>query len=67
MEVLTIKQQRLLTEAKGSDKTVVIRGVDEVANPASRPAGRLTWKFRCTNTRDVAWAAVLPIFGMRPG
>jgi len=58
MEVLTPKQQRLLTEAKGSDKTVVIRGVDEVANPASRPAkDRLTWKFRCMNTRDVAWAA----------
>jgi hypothetical protein len=57
-EVLTPKQQQRLLAAKGSDKTVVIRGVDEVGNPASRPAkDRLTWRFRCTNTRDVAWAA----------
>jgi hypothetical protein len=57
-EVLTPKQQQLLLKARSSDKTVVIRGVDEVADPASRPAkGRLTWRFRCSNTRDVAWAA----------
>ena len=57
-EVLTAKEQQRLLAARGSDKTVVIRGVDEVGNPASRPAkDRLTWRFRCINTRDVAWAA----------
>jgi len=58
MEVLTPAQQKRYLQAKGSEKTVAIRTADEVTNPSSRPAkGRLTWKFRCTNTRDVAWAA----------
>jgi hypothetical protein len=58
MEVLTPKQQKLFLQAKNSDKAVTIRSLAEVTDPASRPAkGRLTWKFRCTNTRDVAWTA----------
>ncbi|HEY4287622.1 MAG TPA: M1 family metallopeptidase [Puia sp.] len=57
-EVLTPAQLRRLQEAKGSDKTVVIRGENEVTDAASRPAkDRLTWKFKCINTRDVAWSA----------
>jgi hypothetical protein len=57
-EVLTPTQIRRMAQARNSDKTVAIRGVIEVTDPASRPArGRLTWRFRCTNTRDVAWAA----------
>jgi len=57
-EVLTPAQLRRLQEAKGSDKTVVIRGENEVTDAASRPAkDRLTWKFKCINTRDVAWGA----------
>ena len=58
LEVLTPAQQKRYLQAKNSDKTVSIRSAEEVTNPSSRPAkGRLTWKFRCTNTRDVAWAA----------
>jgi hypothetical protein len=58
MEVLTPKEQKRLQEAKGSEKTVAIRSAEEVADPSSRPAkGRLTWKFKCLNTRDVAWGA----------
>jgi hypothetical protein len=58
MEVLTPAQQKRYLQAKKSEKTVAIRTADEVTNPSSRPAkGRLTWKFRCLNTRDVAWAA----------
>src|SRR5690606_13085925 len=32
---------------------------DEIADPKTRPVnkGTLTWKFRCLQTRDVAWAA----------
>ena len=59
-EVLTSAQQRRLTQAAGSDKTVIVRGPDEVTQAASRPAGkggRLTWHFRCQQARDVAWAA----------
>ncbi|HXB91316.1 MAG TPA: M1 family metallopeptidase, partial [Puia sp.] len=57
-EVLTPTQLKRLQAAKASDKTVAIRSESEVTDAASRPAkGRLTWKFKCTNTRDVAWAA----------
>jgi Peptidase family M1 domain len=57
-EVLTAKEQRQLAAARVSDKTVAIRGKDEVGDPSTRPAqSRLTWRFRCVNTRDVAWGA----------
>ena len=57
-EVLTPVEQKRMAQAKASDKTVVLRGENEVTDATSRPAsGRLTWKFHCTNTRDVAWAA----------
>ena len=57
-EVLTPAQLRRLAQARTSEKTVAIRSQDEVTDPSSRPAKkRLTWKFKCTNTRDVAWAA----------
>ena len=39
---------------------MVIRGVDEVRDPASRPAaesGTLTWRFTADSVRDFAWAA----------
>lgn len=58
VEVLTPTQQKRYAAAKASDKTVTILGADEIGAPGSRPAsGRLTWKFRCTNTRDVAFGA----------
>ena len=57
-EVLTLQQQKRLAQAKTSEKTVAIRSESEVTDPASRPAkGRLTWRFKCLNTRDVAWGA----------
>jgi Peptidase family M1 domain len=58
-EVLTPKQVSLLTAAHNSDKTVMIRDADEINDPASRPAhaGILTWHFKMTNTRDVAFGA----------
>ena len=58
-DVLTAEQLKRWEAAKQSDKTVVIRSEAEIADPASRPANksRLTWKFRCANTRDVAWAS----------
>jgi len=57
-EVLTPSQLKRYNEAKTSEKTVILRSEAEVSDPTSRPQGkRLTWKFKCTNTRDVAWAA----------
>ncbi len=57
-EVLTPAQQTRLTQARNSDKTVMLRGKDEITDTHSRPAGKaLTWKFKLQNGRDVAWAA----------
>ena len=59
-EVLTSAQQSRLAKAAASDKTVMVRSVDEVTQASSRPSGkngRLTWHFRCQRARDVAWAA----------
>ncbi|MBS1566405.1 MAG: M1 family metallopeptidase, partial [Bacteroidetes bacterium] len=57
-EVLTAEQVKRWNAAKNSDKTVMLRTEAEVTDPASRPAkASLTWKFKCINTRDVAWAA----------
>ncbi len=58
-EVLTAEQIKRLDQARKSDQTVIIRGKDEVTDANSRPkkSGTITWKFRCQNTRDVAWAS----------
>ncbi|UTA69733.1 M1 family metallopeptidase [Emticicia sp. 21SJ11W-3] len=58
-EVMTPEQIKRFNEAKNSDKTVIIRGKEEVTDAQSRPrqSGTLTWKFRCKQARDVAWAS----------
>lgn len=57
-EVLTPTQQSRLATARNSDKTIMLRTAGEVNDPKSRPAGaQLTWKFKMSNTRDVAWGA----------
>lgn len=58
-EVLTAEQQKRYKAATTSDKTVMLRSAAEVTDASSRPAGKkeLTWKFKCTNTRDVAFAS----------
>ena len=57
-DVLTAEQLKRWEAAKNSDTTVAIRAAAEVTDAASRPSKEhLTWKFRCTNTRDVAWAS----------
>ena len=54
----TNEQMGRWAAAKTSDKTVMIRSSKEVTDPASRPkAPNCTWKFKISNTRDVAWAA----------
>ena len=57
-EVYTAEQMKRWNAAAASDKTVIIRGAEEVTNPNSRPAKeRLTWKFKCQNARDVAFSS----------
>ncbi|MEZ2339171.1 M1 family metallopeptidase [Mucilaginibacter sp. RCC_168] len=58
-EVLTAKQLARLETARNSDKTIMIRDLGEVNDPASRPVqkGTLTWHFKMLNTRDVAFGA----------
>jgi len=55
-EVLTPAERARLSEARTSDKTVMIRGPDEIgARPTS--SGLLTWHFHMHDTRDVAFSA----------
>lgn len=54
----TVEQLKRWTDAKNSDKTVMIRSEKEISNKNSRPnKPTCTWKFKIENTRDVAWAA----------
>ncbi len=59
-EVLTAAQRARLARARTSGATVVIRGKDEIGDPASRPATSyptFTWRFTADSVRDFAWAA----------
>jgi hypothetical protein len=57
-ECYTTEQMKRWAAAKASDQTVVIRGDKEINDKNSRPSSAdCTWKFKITNTRDVAWAA----------
>jgi hypothetical protein len=57
-EVWTPEQLKRIRQAKESDQTVIIRSENEVTDPQSRPSkDKLTWHFKCFNSRDVAWAA----------
>lgn len=57
-EVYTVDQQKRLTQAKQSDKTVVIRSKEEVLATANATAGsHKTWHFKMKNSRDVSWAS----------
>ncbi|HKH83319.1 MAG TPA: M1 family metallopeptidase, partial [Gemmatimonadales bacterium] len=58
--VLTATQRTRLAQARASDSTVVIRGMNEISDPASRPpsqSGTHTWRFTADSVRDFAWAA----------
>lgn len=58
-EVLTDAQMDRLEQARNSDETVTILGVDELGTEESRPreSEKLTWHFRMENSHDIAWAA----------
>ncbi len=60
-ETLNKKQQLRLDKARNSDKTILIRTPKEVENSVKKINGSsdkmVSWHFKMTNTRDVAWAA----------
>lgn len=58
-EVLSDEQIQRLAQAKKSDKTIMIRTVDEANQRVSHPISRGTkqWHFKMLNTRDVAFGA----------
>lgn len=58
-EVLTPTQFTRMAQAKKSDKTVIIRSAEEVTEASSRPtrSKTLSWHYKITNARDVAWAS----------
>ncbi len=58
-EVLSDQQLQRLEEARGSNKTVMIRTVKEVNQRVAHPisTGTKTWHFKMQNTRDVAFGA----------
>ena len=55
-ETLTPAQISRIARAKASDKTVSIRSESEIGK-SNRSKSMLTWHFKCSQTRDVAWAA----------
>ena len=55
-QVLTPDQRKRLTQARASDKTVMIRTGAEVGD-ASPGTGAKTWHFKMQNSRDVAFSA----------
>ena len=57
-DCFTPDQIKRYNEAKGSDKTVVIRSEKEINNKnAQLKKASSTWKFKIQDTRDVAWGA----------
>lgn len=58
-EVYSVAQQKLWIAATNSDKTVVIRSVEDIANAVSNPLVKptLSWHFKIKNSRDVSFAS----------
>ena len=58
-EVYSLEQQKLWLTAQFSDKTVVIRSSEDVANAVSKPLAKptLNWHFKMKNSRDVSFAS----------
>lgn len=52
-EVMTDAQYKRYVQARESEKTVIIKTKDELAESAT---AKKTWKYKLTNARDFAWA-----------
>ncbi len=56
-EVLTSQQIEKLSEARKSDKTIMIRSAEDVKNEINATNKMQSWHFKMFNTRDVAFGA----------
>jgi hypothetical protein len=57
-ECFTAEQNKRYSDAKNSDKTIVIRSDKDVTDKNAQPQkATSTWKFKIQNARDVAWGA----------
>ena len=57
-EVYSVEEFKRFTEAKESDKTVVIHSLDDVlAAKNSTASATKTWHYKMNNSRDVSWAS----------
>ncbi len=58
-DVYTPEQVKRWAAASSSEKTVIIRSAEEVAEASSRPTQKanLKWHFKIKNARDASWAA----------
>lgn len=56
-EMYTSEQSRRFSEARNSDKTVMVRTASEVEAPPKTSSSTKTWKFKIDQTRDFAWAS----------
>ena len=55
-EVMSKEEQNRWARAKENESTVMIRSLDDVKK-ANKTSATKTWKFKMTNSRDVAWAS----------
>jgi hypothetical protein len=54
-EVMSKEEQNRWANAKESETTVMVRSLEDVKN--AKATGTKTWKFKMSNSRDVAWAS----------
>jgi hypothetical protein len=54
-EVMSKEEQNRWAKAKESETTVMVRSLEDVKN--AKATGTKTWKFKMSNSRDVAWAS----------
>ncbi|WP_339839661.1 M1 family metallopeptidase [uncultured Flavobacterium sp.] len=54
-QVMSASEQANWAKAKESEATVMVRSSDDLAKLSAN--GTKTWKFKMTNSRDVAWAS----------
>ncbi len=56
-DILNDNTLKRLSEARKSDRTIMIRGAKELKKPVTKSKdASVTWHFKMENTRDVAWA-----------
>ena len=56
-DVYSPEKQKLWQQAANSDKTIIIRSASDAASAAKSSGGELTWHYKMSNSRDVAWAS----------